>query len=421
MNITVFQSHKGDCLLLSSGSGIRTKYVLVDGGMPQSFREHVAPRLAQLPRLDLIYVSHIDDDHIGGVLELMNNAFEWKVYDRRKDTHPEPKVPRPPKNGIRAIWHNAFHDMVPGNGGELADFLMATANAASGSDDEAMQQAAVLSENYATSIPQAIELTHRIGIRQLKLNVNQGTRELMMVRDEQKPIRLGGMTFTILGPFDEDLKKLRKEWNEWLNIAKNRKKVMGMRDRANADAKAITTASLDELTEQMLVQAEKLGDPGAVTPPNLASLMLLVREGRKSVLLTGDGIAATILKGLEQAGEIDEGGSLHVNVLKVQHHGARNNIDRDFCKRITADHYIFCGNGAYTNPELDVVQWIYDSRAADKRRFRFWFNSHSSITDVKYRPHMKKLERKAAELVRKSRGRLRAEFLRRSAFPPIRI
>ena len=63
------------------------------------------------------------------------------------------------------------------------------------------------------------------------------------------------------------------------------------------------------------------------------------------MLLTGDGHFADILKGLEHNGLLKEGKGLHVDVLKVQHHGSEHNFKREFAKRITADHYVICGNG----------------------------------------------------------------------------
>ena len=84
MRIRVFQADKGDCLLLTSSDG---RNILVDGGLVSTFGSdayspNVAPRLADLQkagaRLDLVCVSHIDQDHIGGVLRLLNDHFDWR-------------------------------------------------------------------------------------------------------------------------------------------------------------------------------------------------------------------------------------------------------------------------------------------------------------------------------------------------------
>ena len=71
MKVRVFQSDKGDCLLLTSRAGAN---VLVDGGMADAFtRPRTRPFSGGSPppasKLDLVYVSHIDQDHISGVLQ----------------------------------------------------------------------------------------------------------------------------------------------------------------------------------------------------------------------------------------------------------------------------------------------------------------------------------------------------------------
>lgn len=430
MKLKIFQSDKGDCLLLSSGSGRSATHVLVDGGMQASYREHVAEAISKLPKLDLVYVSHIDQDHISGVLQMIDDAFDWLVFDKRTakgQDHPEPQSFRPPK--IRGIWHNAFRDQIDLNAGDVEDLLIATSHIASAIDDGDWQRMAIEHEELASSIPEAIRLSARVGVKQLGLKINQGKGKLLMAREGQKPIKIGPMKFTILAPFEEDLNVLRKKWNKWLDIQKNKEHVKKLRAQAAADQKELAANSFDDVMDAMLAQAKTLGDRGEVTAPNLASLMLLVEENGKEILLTGDGHSADILKGLEQVGRIPSGGSLHVKVLKVQHHGSHHNIDKAFCDRVTADHYVFCGNGSDTNPELDVIQAIFDSRIGPKKspnapntKFTFWFNSHGSVsTNAKRRKHMQAVEARAKKLTKQSGGKLTAKFLTDSSFPALTI
>ena len=55
---------------------------------------------------------------------------------------------------------------------------------------------------------------------------------------------------------------------------------------------------------------------------------------------------------LAQRNLLDANGKLHVDVLKVPHHGAEFNMSTPFAQAVTADDYIFCGNGFATNPEF---------------------------------------------------------------------
>ena len=72
-----------------------------------------------------------------------------------------------------------------------------------------------------------------------------------------------------------------------------------------------------------------------VTTPNVASLMFMVQEGDKTLLLTGDCQQDFIIKGLERTGFLEPGEHVRVNVLKVQHHGSENNMDDAFAERRT--------------------------------------------------------------------------------------
>jgi hypothetical protein len=146
--------------------------------------------------------------------------------------------------------------------------------------------------------------------------------------------------------------------------------------------------------------------------------MLLVDEGGKSVLLTGDGHSADILAGLDRLGRLDSQGRLHVDVLKVQHHGSEHNVTESFFRDITADHYLFCANGAHHNPDLAVLEALIDQRLAvdDGRRFKLWFNSSAALASrPSYQEHMRKVETLVAKRAGKSRGRLKVRFLRRGS------
>jgi hypothetical protein len=110
-------------------------------------------------------------------------------------------------------------------------------------------------------------------------------------------------------------------------------------------------------------------------------------------------------------------GRLHVDVLKVQHHGSEHNMHRQFCDRVTADHYVFCGNGEHENPDPGVLQLIFDRRMAnDRLAFKFWFNSTSKLSVRSAgRSHMKELESLVAKLAADSKGRMTSEFIKGSA------
>ncbi len=383
MHLTAFRSGKGDCLLLEGGtSGL----ILVDAGMPESYRNHVAPAMAALRkkkrRLDLVYVSHIDEDHIGGVLEMLNNEMAWRVFEVQSTLpgkHPKkPTVPRPPE--IRKIWHNAFHEQLAEDPGNLEDTLAAMASILSGSAIGEVQEIARQQADLSTSVKQAIQVSRRIGAKQLKIPLNPDSDgKLMMRRQNQGPITIGSMKLTILGPTKTDLEKLRHDWKEWLD--KHQPQLKTIRTKAAKDEALLGNADVSGLIAGLALQADTFGDPGSVTPPNLASLTLFVKEGSQTILLTGDARGDQIVDGLKKTGVMPASGKIHVDVLKVQHHGAENNIDPAFCDAVTADHYIFCGDGESDNPDPRVCELIVEHRLAGEGSapFKFWFNSSEAV------------------------------------------
>jgi len=99
--------------------------------------------------------------------------------------------------------------------------------------------------------------------------------------------------------------------------------------------------------------------------PNLSSLVLLATCGGKSILLTGDARGDKILEGLESVGALKPGKSMHVDVLKVPHHGSSNNLETGFFERIPADRYVFSGNGEHGNPERESLEMLLEARGTD--------------------------------------------------------
>lgn len=415
MKLTIFQSDKGDCLSLTGSDGTM---MLIDGGMDSSYSKHVAPELEKLHSsgraIDLVYVSHIDEDHIAGVLRLMDDLVEWRVHEFQMESgnthHPKPRNPRPPE--IKGIWHNAFHEVIGENSGPVADMLAAVANTLSANVTASSASLTSACRGLVTSERHAVRLSRRIGQRQLNIPLNeQFGGKLILVRPNPSPIELGSMRLSVIGPFEEDLRVLRKEWNEWL--ADNTKFLQEIARRSRTDEERLLGNEMDRIFVPLFERAEELGKRGNVTAPNLASLMLYVEEPGKTVLLTGDGHADDILKGLAHIDKLRDG-RIHVNVLKVQHHGSENNIHSAFCQAVTADHYVFCGNGEHDNPNLEVVKTIIDSRLKQENGlpFTFWFNSSSKVTlKPENKLHMEKVENLVEEAANGSAGRLKRRFL----------
>lgn len=420
MKIRVYQADKGDCLRIIGQAGGN---ILVDGGMRSAFMEHVQPDLGSMARrrevLDLVYVSHIDSDHIAGVLELLDVTMAWRVFDYRKSSGnaaKEPAAPRMPQ--VREIWHNAFSMLLKDNTGAVEQLLAQSGALLSMSSDVDVLALAVQHRELAYSVEEAIRVSRRIAAEQLSIPLNaQFDGQLIMVRTPSgREARIGKMDVYVIGPFAEDLSNLMTEWDKWLREHKER--LAKLRAKAASDADAIGNAGVG-VSAALDIALKDLGDRTKVTAPNLASLMLLVEEDGKTVLLTGDGHADDILAGLESQGRLDAQGNVHVDVLKVQHHGSEHNITEEFCRRVGADQYIFCGNGKHENPDLDALDMLLRVQRENRpgQKVKLWFNCASAqAPSGTPRQHMRAVEKLVAKHAGAAGSRIAARFLTGSSF-----
>ena len=435
MKIRIFQSGKGDCLLLTSSDG---KNILVDGGHEGSgasnYTDNVARFLGSMQEdgkiLDLVYVSHIDQDHIGGVLTLLNDLFDWKVYDYQVSQNldpEEPRNPRPPE--VAAIWHNAFHEQINKNSGDISDAIAAAALQSYAMGDEPPAHGHNFFGDLATSMNEAVRVSRRIGSSQLGIPLNEDFGgKLAMRRGDDPVISLGDFDITVLGPTRKHLRDLRKEWNKWLKKqaehADGRGGQIGKIERDSiADERLLGSSELNQMFLDLIGPA--IGRRSSVSKPNVASLLLCIEEDGKKILLTGDGRDDHILDGLIDAGISDSDGHVHVDVLKIPHHGSKNNMSADFAKCVTADHYVFCGDGGHHNPYPKVVKQLIDSRiGSDSQRssnpevdrpFKLWFSSSEDWNSGSKADHMRELEDMVRERQQESGGKLTYRFSKRKS------
>lgn len=417
MKIEVFPSASGDCLLITSSDG---KHLLADAGLPDAYDSFIAAPLAEMrvqqKFIDVAYVSHIDRDHIGGILRMLDHEMSWRVFDhmqKKGRKFKEPKVPRPPE--IRALWHNAFLDDAAKTAKvQLGAALAASANSmaglnAAGLGNAAMVRRAERVEMLALSVGDAVEVNWRIGPDQLAIPLNPDFDGKLMVARPNQPIQLGSLKITVLGPTSKQLEELRKDWIAWLKKSKDY--LATLRKQHKRDVEDLHTGlSPQEIAQQAQMLA--LAIEKDVTPPNLASLVLMVEENGKKVLLTGDAGDKSLLEYLTDAGLISANHRLEVDVLKVPHHGAHNSFSPEFVDRVRAANYIFCGDGEHHNPEPKVVEGYLKAVKAvplsTNGPSQFWFN-WSGDRATQHKTLWKAVEKKFSpsdpNIVRRSLGK----------------
>jgi len=317
----VIQAQFGDSLLLEFGTAGKPRYMLIDGGPPGNYAADLRDALSQVlgvgGRLDLLVLSHIDNDHIVGVLDLLADLEDDQVSGR------------PLRLQVDQLWHNSF-DRTLDPDGTITQQLQAVMNMAG-----AANMVMPLATDAFFGVREGNRL--RLAAQKLKIRQNAGFKDdLIMVETSAKLISFGPLELRIAGPSQANLKAVRKKWLEWL---------------AESSRRIATDPSTAAMVDRSV--------------PNLSSIVLLATCNGRTVLLTGDARGDYILQGLTKAG-LAQNGKLHVDVLKVQHHGSSRNSDEKFFQALTANTYVISANGKYGNPDFDTLQWIVS--AVKKRK-----------------------------------------------------
>lgn len=352
--LEVLRARSGDCALLHYGTKTKPGLVLIDGGHDHVYEPFLKPRLQQLRDarrlkkdgkplpIEVMMLSHIDADHATGLLDLTAHI-----------DNPEPEDNGPIAR-ILDLWHNTFDDIIDNDAEELADVVKGQFGPASLGGDLPEALLDDLEETVAPAVADTVMIiasvddgrTLRDRAKALGVETNIETAGGLIVAAEladdetveDKRLDMGKeLFFTVVGPMLPEVKKLQTEVRAWL--------------KKHPDAQQKVTAS----ALASLAGAD-------ASPSNLSSIVVLAESHGKRILFTGDARGDKILKGLELVGLIPQGGSLHVEVLKVQHHGSDRNVTPEFFERVTADHYVFSGNGEHGNPERTTLEMLAEAR-----------------------------------------------------------
>ena len=370
MKLEVVPAMKGDCLLLHHGTGDDPKLVLNDGGPGGVYAKSLKPRLDRIREerisgghigesdplhIDLVIVSHVDDDHINGIIALFEDIADAAPFS------------------VGRLWHNSFDSLLDATGTPVAALTdpgdtvitaglveMDKAVAPDAHDDLAMVLA---------SIPQGHTL---LGLaKKLSIPVNPEFEGKAIEAHDGKAMSMDGLQCTFLGPMREELEDLRKEFAKWLA-----KKKAG---DGTADA------LLASLTDSSV--------------PNLSSLVMLVEDGDESLLLTGDARGDKMVTAAKALKQLNANGELPVDTFKVPHHGSDRNNDKATFETFPAQRYVFSGDGKHGNPERETFEEL--ARARDGVRI---------TVELTYPPHEIDAERAAEWKKKRKRNDQLPEF-----------
>ena len=301
MKIKFLQAFNGDSILLSfvDDDG-QNRNILIDGGTKNAYETRLRPRgvidgdlkttvesiKAAGEKIDLLILTHVDDDHIGGILH-------WFEKDDAA------------LSLVENVWFNS--------GKLISEYF----------------QAEETDENL---LPLRKGDRRRTGIKQgvtfEKLIEENGIWERRIIKETDRLESLG-FKFTMLSPDDTKLSKLLYKWEKEAPSSFTSK-------RANDYDKTL----LD------LVGTDEFEEDGAVH--NGSSIAFLLEDGSKKILFLGDAHPSCVVASLRKLG-FSKDDPLKVDLVKVAHHGSKGNTSYEFLELIDCDKFVISSNGAVHN------------------------------------------------------------------------
>jgi beta-lactamase superfamily II metal-dependent hydrolase len=294
--------------------------------------------------VDLVVCTHIDDDHIAGVERLYGCL---SGNGRCADDGEKVEAKR--------LWFNSFSKLM----GEVSI------------EDAVVEQLSVSQGEHLTSFAQAAGAT-----------INQGAPG-QLVAVGQLPKGFAPAAVTITNPDRKALEKLKKTW---LADVKTKGK--------KAAAEPSATGG------EVKIRAD-------TSAANLSSIVMLIEVFGRKILLTGDQRGDHVLEGLIKTKKA-KAGKLHVDILKVPHHGAIGNNQKEFVAAVTADTYVFSANGKDQNPDPPVLA-MYAAEARKDRKFTMAFTNGALVYEKDKNGKMPKIGKTTVKTLKEAIAELKKD------------
>ena len=337
MSEEVFRLHvlpagRGDALVLDYGTADAVSRVVIDGGVGKT-ADPLAEFLGPAPKIEMLMITHIDNDHIAGALKMLEQRLN------------EPTIDDLWFNGFRHLPTSSLESMGPVEGERLTTLIVD---------------------------------------RGLAWNANPtfAGRAVMTGGDSSPAVASlpGGLSCTILSPGREQLVQLRRKWVYAVDKANLNPATLAPEEPLKPPGRLERMGPVD--VEKLAAQESPLDNKEA----NGSSIAVLATWAGRTALFTGDAHADVLIDTLNRW--LGPDGTLEVDVFKLPHHGSKANVTNELMARVKAKCYVFSssGEGRSQHPNDQAVARVIVSSAAPRT---LAFNYRNKRTELWDAAHLK--------------------------------
>lgn len=341
--IRTFQSGCGDCIFLILEDAISGEsfHIMIDCGLfTPEIKTFVVQKLEL--RIDLLIVTHYDDDHIAGVIKMLLELEKLK---------------------IGKILFNCFQDYdenaiveIPSEDKDLLDKYVTNIYLSPNPN------------NNKISAPQAALLS-------LLLKSNDKwfkawNREILIEGDT---VNVGNDTkwgwLLVLSPSSEAWDNLKDYFvKEYVKCVHSRPPQGAFENQdaywemllriaaSKPQIKKMIPISSSMISKSFL-QKKAAANPNeiGITSPNKASLALVWECNGKRILLGGDAIASQLYEAIKKH---YDGNHILFEAIKIPHHGSKNNMSNELSLLVDTEHYFLTGGKKDEGPNYETLAKI---------------------------------------------------------------
>jgi hypothetical protein len=358
LRIKMYPARNGDSFLIDAAG----EFILIDAGFASTFQDFVKADLAALAsaggRLALAVCTHIDADHIGGLLEFFssNGPSPRRIIE------------------VDRVWHNSLRSLpTPAVGEEGVEGQLVL---------EALRRRGVGAPAAPGPIGarQGSSLAKMLREDGYLWNEGDGTT---CVSQDQQPLALSeAVSVEVVGPSRVRLDALRRVWLR--EVAR-----LGYKGGAapadlldDAYEMWCATAPQPPIAQIRTVSAHgnlRLADIHAPdqSPSNGSSIAVVITSARAQVLFLGDAWAEDMVARL-RAGKPATGPILF-DAIKVSHHGSYHNTSPELLATVDAPCFLISTDSTrHGHPDFEVLAEIVDRPAPFERRLIFNYETGGS-------------------------------------------
>ena len=357
MRIINLPALNGDCILVEFQT---SHYILIDGGYVDTYENYLLPTLKEIEsrggKLDVVVVTHIDGDHISGIIRLLEDM----------------------PIGIGEIWYNGYR--------HIQSVAVTT------EDKETFVHRSICKESQSEeckpiSAKQGCTLSALIARNGIPWNIPWKGNTIMAPMS----FTLGDAIIHVLSPNNEDIGALESFWKK--RLIKD-----GLLKKAHSEefwddayefslSKDMPGFHFHEKkvskSNDLLKLCEDAYEPDG-SASNGSSISFVLETKGKRLLFLGDSHSETVAASLRTLyGE--EKAPYIFDAVKLSHHGSYNNNSPELFNLIVSDKWLVSTNGdKYNHPDIPVLAHIITRGKGMKIYFNYDLPICKELSDGLY-------------------------------------